>query len=99
MSRSSLQVLNRGLWWMVFGIATFALSIAFQTFRVFTLTPTLDTGLKLVAAVLLLIAVLLVLLYDSYVKEKGKGNIHHPFKLFEWVYARQFANKSHQGGS
>ena len=91
------KTLSRWIWWTVFLIGTFSLSLTFRAFKVFTLTPTLENGLALLGILFILGAALLVMLYDSYATEKAKGNIHHPFRFFEWVYERQQANKLNGG--
>jgi hypothetical protein len=82
-------VLKTPVWWLVFGFATYFMSLVFQAFRNFSVLPDLANGFSLVGALVLLAATLLVLTYDSYVKEKAKGKIQHPVPLFEWMLTRQ----------
>ena len=82
--------LTRGLWWAVFLAATFILSLCFQTFKTFTLTPTLENGLVWAGMLGLLGVTLAVLMYDSYANERNQGKIQHPLALFEWIYRKQY---------
>lgn len=80
--------LTKPLWWSLFALDTFLLSKCFHTFKTYTLVPDLNNGLLFAAAILSCLLVLSVLVFDSYAIEKTKGNIHKPFFLFEWAYAR-----------
>lgn len=82
--------LSRGLWWGMFAAATFILSLCFQAFKTFTLSPTLANGLGWMGMLALLGLTLLVLMYDSYVNERNQGKIKHPLRLFEWIYRKQY---------
>lgn len=82
--------LNRGMWWFFFLVATIITSLGFQTFKVFTLEPTLKNGLLWLLVMLLLFQAVLLLAYDSYVQEKGKGTVQKPVKLFEWMIRKRF---------
>jgi glucan phosphoethanolaminetransferase (alkaline phosphatase superfamily) len=83
-----------GLWWLVFVVASYALSLFFQTFKMFTLQPTAQHLLEWLAAIAFALASFAVLLYDTYAKEKAKGNLYNQFPPFEWVYARQYSQIS-----
>jgi hypothetical protein len=76
------------LWWAIFALATVGLSLFFQTFKIFTLTPSWSTGLPLLAATALVFLTMVLLIYDGYAKEKAKGKVLKPFAPFEWLYAR-----------
>ncbi len=78
------------LWWGVFAGATYAFSLLLQAFKAYTLTPTFSHGLGLAGAVSFVILALLALVYDSYAKEKVKGNVMKPFALFEWLFSIQY---------
>jgi hypothetical protein len=86
---------NKIVWWIVFGVATVSLSQWFQAFKVFTLVPDVANGLWLVGFTVLLIGAFVTLLYDSYVKERLKGNIRNAFSPFERLYEFQ----SRKGGA
>lgn len=89
------RVLSRPVWWFLFLSATVIMSQWFQTFRVFTITPSMENGLIWLGMNLLLIANVALLVYDSYVQEKGRGQVQKPLRLFEWMYRRQFLLKGH----
>ena len=82
--------LSRPLWWGLFLTATYVMSLWFQTFKAFTVQPTLQNGAVWLGVMLLLSLVLGVLVYDSYVQEKRQGRLHHTLGLFEWLYRRRF---------
>lgn len=82
--------LRRPVWWAMFLVATYTMSLWFQTFKVFTKVPSVATALPWLGVMALLIAVLGLLAYDSYVQEKAKGTIQKPARLFEWLIARRF---------
>lgn len=82
--------LGRGMWWACFLIASFTMSLCFQTFKAFTLVPNWSNGLMWLVAILLLVQVVLVLIYDSYVLEKARGRIQKPLRLFEWMMHKRF---------
>jgi hypothetical protein len=86
--------LNRVMWWMLFLVATYVMSLWFQTFKAFTLVPSLTNGLIWLLVMFLLTQVLIVLAYDSYVLEKGRGRIEKPVRLFEWMMQKRFLLKS-----
>lgn len=81
--------LNRSLWWMVFLADTVTLSMVFQHFKTFTVTPSLTNGGWLLLSTAALLAFTGALVYDGYAKEKEKGALKNPFKLFDWVYTQQ----------
>ncbi len=83
-------VFRLGLWWLLFAVASFALSLFFQAFREFTVTPTQQTFISLVASVVFVVCLTLILVYDGYVKERFKGNVIQPFAPFDWLIARQY---------
>ncbi|HWV47122.1 MAG TPA: hypothetical protein VN039_14065 [Nitrospira sp.] len=82
--------LSRVMWWVCFLLASFTMSLCFQTFKAFTLVPNWSNGLIWLAAVLLTGQVLLVLVYDSYVQETAKGRIERPVRLLEWMMNKRF---------
>lgn len=84
--RKDQGLLGSSLWWGAFLAATFILSLCFQAFKEFTLTPDVFHGLLLLGALLLLLGVMLLLVIDGYLKERQKGNIQRPVALFEWIY-------------
>lgn len=81
-------------WWLVFALATYIMSLWFQTFRVFTLSPTLHNGLIWVGVMLLLVLTVAVLVYDIYIQEKSRGHIAKPVPLFDWMAEKRFLLKS-----
>lgn len=84
-------------WWALFGVATYLLSLVFQTFKLFTVETTWgSTGLFL-AAILGLCLVMAILAFDSYAKERSRGNIHNPIPLFEWVFSRFIVTMNGKG--
>ncbi len=87
------QPLHPILWWVLFGVATFQLSLCLQSSRAFFLDTNWGNGLHLLGMIALLGLVMGVLMYDSYVKEKHQGKIQRPIRLFEWLYQRQYSNK------
>lgn len=87
---SHQKPLSRVAWWALFLLATFVMSLWFQTFKTFTLVPSLQNGLVWLGVMALLVLVLAVLVYDSYVQEKAKGRIEKPFRLFEWLIQQRF---------
>ena len=89
---------KRWVWWAVFILATVMLSQFIQRFKAFTLAPNLETGLMLLGVILLLLLSCLALIYDGYLKEKQKGSVHHPVRLFEALHRFQLA-KLNQGDS
>ncbi|WP_373531491.1 hypothetical protein [Vampirovibrio sp.] len=82
--------LNRPMWWFFFLIATVAASFGFRTFGAFTLRPNLLNAFVWALVMVLLFVSIAVLAYDSYVHEKGKGNVQKPVRLFEWMIRRGF---------
>lgn len=91
-----VQTLNTPMWWVMFILTTVLLSSTVEQFKVFTLTPTGVSGLKCFFMVLALLLVLMVMMYDSYVKEKLKGTIARPIKMFERLYALQVKETSNE---
>ena len=89
-SDPSIKPLTRTLWWILFAAATYGMSLWFQTFKTFTLTPTWPTALPWMAVNFLLFLLLGTLIYDSYVQEKCRGHIQKPLRLFEWLMRKQF---------
>jgi hypothetical protein len=86
--------LGRGMWWTLFLMASFIMSLCFRTFKTFTLVPSLGNGLLWGLALFLLAQVVLVLVYDSYVLEKSRGRIQRPIRLFEWMLRKRFLLRS-----
>ncbi|HEY9686291.1 MAG TPA: hypothetical protein V6C52_04875 [Coleofasciculaceae cyanobacterium] len=93
-SQSMEKPLTRPMWWGLFLAATYVMSLWFQTFKVFTVTPTLTNGLGWLGVNLLLLLIVMTLIYDSYVQEKGRGRIEKPIRLFEWMHRRAFLLRS-----
>lgn len=88
--------LSKGLWWGCFLLATYMMSLGFQTFRVFTLNPNLQNGLLWLGSMTLLALVVTVLIYDSYVQEKNRACVQKPIRLFEWMMEKRFLLKGEQ---
>lgn len=86
----SARPLHRAVWWGLFLVATYVMSLWFQAFRVFTVAPTLENALGVLAVMAMLGLVLSVLVYDSYVHEKNQGKIAKTIRLFEWLYEKRF---------
>lgn len=86
----TFRVLPKPLWWVAFLAATYLMSLWFQTFKVFTLTPNLMNGLSWLAVMGVLLLVIAVMTYDSYVQERLKGRIQKPARLFEWLIQKRF---------
>lgn len=86
--------LSRPMWWIFFLMASYMMSLWFQTFKAFTLVPSLTNGLVWLVVMFLLAHVLVVLIYDSYVQEKGLGRIEKPIRLFEWMLEKRFLMRS-----
>jgi len=82
--------LNRGMWWACFLLASFVMSLCFQTFKAFTLVPNWSNGLVWAVAMLLMAQMVLILIYDSYVQETANGRIQRPIRLFEWMMQKRF---------
>lgn len=85
--------LKRIHWWACFILATYLMSLWFQTFKAFTLTPTLGNGLIWLGVMLLLTLIVMVLTYDSYVQEKSRDRVQKPIRVFEWLMAKRFLLK------
>ncbi|MEB3246156.1 MAG: hypothetical protein VKJ06_09260 [Vampirovibrionales bacterium] len=84
-----IRGLNTIAWWAVFLLCAVGLSWVFETFKQFTLVPNLTNGLLLAGAFFILLGAFVLLLYDSYAKEKQKDKITRPFALFEAWYHRK----------
>jgi len=82
--------LSRVMWWACFLLASFIMSLCFQTFKAFTLVPNWSNGLVWVVAMLLMAQMVLVLIYDSYVQETANGRVQRPIRLFEWMMQKRF---------
>ena len=81
----------------LFILTTVLLSSTVEQFKVFTLTPDTVSGFKLLMLLVALLFVLTAIIYDSYVKEKLKGEVARPIKLFERLYALQIKETSLTG--
>ncbi|MBY0403646.1 MAG: hypothetical protein K2X66_07075, partial [Cyanobacteria bacterium] len=81
---TSNKFLNPVQWWVLFAVNTYLMAQVFQTFREFTLQPTASHLLILLGIVAALSLMLGLQLFDSYVNEKNKGNVHNQVPLFEW---------------
>jgi glucan phosphoethanolaminetransferase (alkaline phosphatase superfamily) len=86
--------LSRGMWVLLFLVASFIMSLWFQTFKTFTLVPTLGNAMLWLFVMFLLAQVVIVLIYDSYVLEKSRGRIQKPIRLFEWMIRKRFLLRS-----
>ena len=86
----SQKPLSRGMWWACFILASITMSLCFQTFKAFTLVPNWSNGLLWLIAILMMVQLVVVLIYDSYVQEKSRGTIQRPIRLFEWMMNRRF---------
>jgi hypothetical protein len=84
---------NPVLWWALFLSATWLMSVWFKAFGAFTHSPTAGPFLGLLGMTLLLAANLLILVYDSYAKEKRKGAVKNTIRLFEWMYRKQYPSE------
>ncbi len=94
-SLAGQKPLRRPVWWATFLLATYTMSLWFQTFKVFTRVPSMANAFSWLGVMALLVVVLALLAYDSYVQEKAKGKIQKPARLFEWLIARRFLLQSH----
>jgi hypothetical protein len=83
------KFLNPVQWWVLFAVNTFLMAQVFQTFREFTLQPTASHLFILLGIVAALSLMLGLQLFDSYVTEKNKGNVHNQVPLFEWFLRLQ----------
>lgn len=81
--------LSRGMWWACFLLASFIMSLCFQTFKAFTLVPNWSNGLVWLVSLLLMGQMVLILVYDSYVQESAKGRVQRPIRLFEWMMQKR----------
>jgi|GEM_PF-2246333 len=88
--KTTQKPLSRGMWWACFLLASFVMSLCFQTFKAFTLVPNWSNGLVWVVAMLLMAQMVLVLIYDSYVQETANGRVQRPIRLFEWMMQKRF---------
>jgi hypothetical protein len=59
-----------------------------QSFKTFTVSPSLASGSYLVLSLVLLLGTILPLIYDGYVKEKRTHGVRNPVRLFEWFYEK-----------
>jgi hypothetical protein len=85
--------LKRFQWWACFLLATYLMSLWFQTFKTFTLVPSLGNGLIWLGVMTLLTLIVMVLTYDSYVQEKNRDRVQKPIRVFEWLMAKRFLLK------
>lgn len=92
-SKHPLKPLKKVHWWAFFLLATYLMSLWFQTFRIFTLTPSLINGAAWFGVMILLGMVVMVLVYDSYVHEKNRDRVQKPVRIFEWLMAKGFLLK------
>jgi hypothetical protein len=82
--------LSKPAWWALFLLATYTMSLWFQTFKAFTRLPNLLHGLAWLSVMAALVALLALLAYDSYVQEKARGRIQKSVRLFEWLMKHRF---------
>jgi hypothetical protein len=89
--KPSLQKpLARSAWWALFLLATYVMSLWFQTFKAFTLVPSWQNASVWLGVMLVLVMLVLVLVYDSYVQEKANARVQKPIQLFETLYRKRF---------
>ncbi len=94
---TQIKPLSAPVWWLLFLGATYGMSLWFDASRAFFAAPEPARLLPWLGATVLLVLVMAVLMYDSYVKERTRGKVHRPVRLFEWAYRRQYGDRS--GGS
>lgn len=82
--------LCRSAWWVLFLLATYTMSLWFQTFKAFTRTPSVAHGLLWLGVMAFLLLLLTILAYDSYVQEKVKGRVQKSLPPFDWLIERRF---------
>lgn len=99
MAQPLKKPLPSAAWWVLFGVATYLLSLCLERSRAFFLAPGWDPALTFAGPAALLAVLLVLLVYDSYVSEKLKDKVQRPIKLFEWLYARQYSNHDAGGGA
>lgn len=91
MGRSApTKPLARWMWWAIFILATYVMSLWFDASRAMFMAPGGETALVLLLMTGLLFAILVVLMYDSYVQERLNGKIHVPIRPFEWLISKQY---------
>ena len=78
------------VWWAVFIAATVSFSLFLNSFKAFTLMPSLPDGLAFFGSSLLLIASFGALVYDSYMKERVKGRVQRRVPLFDKLLQMQY---------
>ena len=77
-------------WWVCFALDTYVLSLCFQQFRVFTVTPDWPNGGLMLGVLALLLMIMALLGYDSYIGEKRKGNVEKNIAAFDWLDDKGF---------
>ncbi len=80
-------------WWVVFGLDTIVVSLAFQAFRDFTISPAISTGIELFAVVFMVIILSGMLGYDSYAGAKLQQQVVNHVPVFEWLFKKQYRLK------
>ena len=83
----------RWVWWAVFVLDSVLMSHWLQAFKVFTVTPSVNTSIPLIFFSACFLAATSLLVYDGYAKEWGKGTIRNTIPWFEsvvrWQLMRQ----------
>jgi hypothetical protein len=90
MAASARKPLTQGMWWLLFAAATYMASLGFQTFKTFTLVPSLTNGLVWLGVLLILGLLVGILAYDSYAQERLRGQVQRPVRLFDRLMERNF---------
>ena len=75
--------ISKVVWWAVFVADSVVMSHWLSHFKAFTLQPALSTGIPLLVFSVAFLAGTLVLVYDGYAKEWGKGTIRNTIPWFE----------------
>ena len=93
---SSAPILGipRLAWWAVFVADSVLMSHWLQHFKVFTLHPGTAAGVPLAGFTVAFVLATLVLVYDGYAKEWGKGTIRNTIPWFESVVRWQLMRHS-----
>ena len=88
-NNNQLKALSKPMWWGLFLLATFLLSNVVEQFKVFTIAPALFEGVKLILLLVGLLLSAMILMADSYLKERQKGEVSKEIALFEWYFSKQ----------
>lgn len=74
------------IWWSVFVFATYALSKVFEASRLLTSESPEASFFNLLVWIGAMMAAIVVLGYDSYVKARAEGKVVHRIGLYERFY-------------